>query len=307
MTNDSDLLVVESFEEGMRLDQFLKKRFPDYSRTYFQALIDEKLVLVNGEIVKKASKVEVGDEIEVEFAITEEITLNPEPIALDILYEDRYLLAVNKPAGMVVHPAAGNWSHTFVNALLYHCTQLKAQGSLRPGIVHRLDKETSGVLLAAKDELAQRRLVEAFASREIYKEYLAICVGNPGKKEIETLIARHPTKRKEMAVSKERGKLAKTLIETLSYNETLSVVKLLALTGRTHQLRVHMQFIGFPILGDSLYGSSSANKKFKAERQQLHAHVLRLSHPITKEALELKAPLPQDMEKFIQMITKNSI
>jgi 23S rRNA pseudouridine1911/1915/1917 synthase len=301
METESEALIVTEEEVGMRLDKFLQLRFPKYSRTYFQSLIEEGLVLVNSGVVKKANKLESGDEVEVEFALTTEISITAEPIPLDILYEDPYLLAVNKAAGMVVHPAVGNWSGTFVNALLYHCRQLENQGSLRPGIVHRLDKETSGVLVAAKDEWTQRKLVEAFALRKVYKEYLAICLGNPGKRQIEANIGRHPTRRKEMAVLTGKGKEAKTLCETLAHNPFFSLVKLLPQTGRTHQLRVHMQWIGSPILGDAVYGSPSANKKFGAKRQLLHAHLLRFSHPVTQEEIELKAPIPEDLQKYIQM------
>lgn len=286
----------------MRLDKYLSLRFPDYSRTYFQSLIDEKLVLVNSELVKKANKLENGDEIEIEFALTQEVSVEPEPIALDILYEDEHLLAINKPAGMVVHPAVGNWTGTFVNALIYHCTQLSKQESLRPGIVHRLDKDTSGLLLAAKDEVTQRKLVEAFATRQIDKEYLAICLGNPGNRQIQANIGRHPQRRKEMSVLKDKGKEAKTVCETLAYRDNLSFVRLLPTTGRTHQLRVHMQFIGFPILGDAVYGSVSVNKKYKAQRQLLHAYRLRFVHPITREKIELNAKIPQDMQHFVHMI-----
>lgn len=302
MDTDTDILIVTEEEEGIRLDRFLSNRFPDYSRTYFQSLVEEKLVLVNSELVKKGSRLQAGDEVEVEFAVTSAISLDPEPIPLDILYEDAHLLAINKPAGMVVHPAVGNWTGTFVNALIYHCAQLKTLESLRPGIVHRLDKETSGVLLAAKDEMTQRKLVEAFALREVYKEYLAICLGSPGNREIVTNIGRHPSRRKEMAILKDKGKESKTLCETIAYNGHLSLVRLLPHTGRTHQLRVHMKFIGFPILGDALYGSPSANKKFGVTRQLLHAYLLRFFHPVTKEEIELKAPLPQDINKFIELI-----
>jgi 23S rRNA pseudouridine1911/1915/1917 synthase len=300
---DNESLIVSNEEEGMRLDKFLTERFPDYSRTYFQSLIEKKLVLVNSDLVKKREILKSGDEIEVEFAITSEISIQPEPIPLDILYEDPYLLAVNKPAGMVVHPAVGNWRATFVNALLYHC-QKEQTAELRPGIVHRLDKETSGILLAAKDELTQKRLVEAFALRKVYKEYLAICVGNPGNRQIEGNIGRHPTRRKEMAVLAEGGKNAKTVCETVAYRDNLSLTRLMPYTGRTHQLRVHMLFAGFPILGDPLYGNSSANKKYGAKRQLLHAYLLRFEHPITKQEIELKAPIPEDLNTFILTINK---
>ena len=300
MENDS-LIVMEN-EEGMRLDKFLIGRFPDYSRSYFQSLIEKKLVLVNGELIKKGAKIVVGDEIEVEFTVTPEITLTPEPIALDILYEDSHMLAINKPAGMVVHPAVGNWTGTFVNALLYYCQQLRGDTTLRPGIVHRLDKETSGLLLAAKDEMTQRKLVVAFAQRTIYKEYIAICLGNPGNCTIVGNIGRHPIRRKEMTILQEKGKEAKTVCQTVAHNAYISLVRLLPFTGRTHQLRVHMHSIGTPILGDSLYGSPAANKKYGAKRQLLHASILRFCHPITQEPIELKAPIPQDINHFIQIL-----
>lgn len=300
---DESLIVTEE-EAGLRLDKFLAAHFPTYSRSYFQYLIHEKLVLVNSEQVKKATKLEEGDEVEVEFALTPEISLIPEEIPLDILYEDEEMLAVNKPAGLVVHPAVGNWSGTFVNALLFHCKHLDDSESLRPGIVHRLDKETSGVLLAAKNERMQAKLVELFASRQIYKEYLAICVGNPGDRVIEGNIGRHPVRRKEMTVLKEKGKEARTKCEIIALNRQLSFVRLIPETGRTHQLRVHLKSVGKPILGDSLYGNASTNKKFGAQRQMLHASILRFTHPFTKEEIELKAPIPEDMEKFIKIFQK---
>lgn len=306
--DESDPLIASEEEAGTRLDVFLRKRFPDYSRTYFQYLIEERLVLVNGNVAKKAAPLSDGDEIEVEFAATPEISLDPEPIPLDILYEDAYLLAINKPAGMVVHPAAGNWTGTFVNALLYHCKLLPQGNTLRPGIVHRLDKETSGLLLAAKTEKTQQALVELFATRKVEKEYLAICLGNPGSRLIEAPIGRHPIKRKEMAVVEKGGKEAKTRCETLAHNPQFSFIRLFPETGRTHQLRVHLKYIGSPILGDPVYGNASINKKYGIYRQLLHAATLRLIHPITQEKLELQAPLPTDMQRFIaQLFGKEGI
>ncbi|MCH9625708.1 MAG: Ribosomal large subunit pseudouridine synthase D [Chlamydiales bacterium] len=304
MQNDPDPLIVSEQEAGMRLDTFLSQKFPDYSRSYFQSLIIQKLVLVNTLIIKKATKLECGDTVEVEFALTPEIAIEPEDIPLDILYEDAHLLAINKPPGLVVHPAVGHWSGTFVNALLYHCKQRATTQNVRPGIVHRLDKDTSGVLIAAKDEMTQRQLVEAFANQKMHKEYRAICIGNPGNRTIETLIGRHPYKRKEMSVVQEKGKLAKTSVETLAYDEKISYIKLIPSTGRTHQLRVHLKHVGFPILGDPVYGNISLNNKYAIHRQLLHAHLLRFIHPITKEEIELKAPLPQDINKYIQTLTQ---
>jgi 23S rRNA pseudouridine1911/1915/1917 synthase len=215
-----DSIIVTEEEAGSRVDKVLALHFPDYSRTYFQSLITNHLVLVNEAVAKKAMRLVAGDEIEVEFTITPEIAITPEPIPLDILFEDEYLLAINKPVGMVVHPAVGNWSGTFVNALLYHCGGFHPS-QIRPGIVHRLDKQTSGVLLAAKNEFTQRKLVAAFATRHVYKEYRAICIGNPHVRRIEGNIGRHPTKRKEMAIVPSGGKEALTLCETLAFESPL--------------------------------------------------------------------------------------
>lgn len=299
-------LFVAEEEAELRLDKLLALKFPTYSRQYFQYLIEEKLVLVNGKQVKKGMRLQEGDEIEVEFALTPEISLEPEAIPLDILFEDEDLIAINKPAGLVVHPALGNWSGTFVNALLYHCKQLPRGETLRPGIVHRLDKETTGVLVAAKNERAQQLMVEKFASRKIEKEYLAICIGNPGTRTIEGNIGRHPVRRKEMALLEGKGREARTKCEGLAHNPFLSLVRLLPETGRTHQLRVHLKSVGTPILGDSIYGNVSLNKKCGATRQLLHAYSLKFSHPIKQVQIVLKAPIPQDMESFIQQITKDA-
>lgn len=289
--------VVSKPESRIRLDRILANRFPLYSRTYFESLITKEYVFVNQKLLRKSSRLNAGDRIDITFATVPEGVVNPEPILLDILYEDAYLIAVNKPVGMVVHPGAGNEMGTFASALLYHAPQVAQIGSLRPGIVHRLDKDTSGVLLAAKDEETQKRLKEAFAKRQIYKEYRAICIGNPGCRLIEGKIGRHFVRRQEMAVVFEGGKEASTLCETLAYDQQISHVKLLPYTGRTHQIRVHMKHVGFPILGDPIYGIKEVNKKFEIKRQLLHAFCLRFIHPYTKEDLEIFAPLPQDFIK----------
>lgn len=294
--------IVSEEEAGERLDKLLTTHFSHYSRTYFQYLIESKLVLIDGKPAKKRTLLCPGNEIEVKFVLTPEIALEPEAIPLDIVYEDEWLLAVNKPAGMVVHPATGNWSGTFVNALLYHCKHLEKGNTLRPGIVHRLDKDTSGILVAAKTEHMQQRLVELFATRKVEKQYLAICVGNPGSRMIEGMIGRHPTRRKEMAIVNSGGKEAMTRCELLSYNRHLSFISLYPLTGRTHQLRVHLKSVGAPILGDSLYGSLSANKSYGAHRQLLHANTLRFIHPITKEPIEFTARIPVDLQSFIKLL-----
>ncbi|NGX43694.1 MAG: Ribosomal large subunit pseudouridine synthase D [Chlamydiae bacterium] len=303
-TPETETIIITEDEAGQRLDKILANRFKEVrSRTYFQSLIRDHNVLLNGSPIKKQVKPQVGDEVEILFVLTPEIDVTPEPIPLDVLYEDEDILVVNKPSGMVVHPAPGNWSGTFVNALLYHCKQLPSDSQhLRPGIVHRLDKETSGVLVSAKTSQAQQRLVEMFASREVYKEYLAICLGDPGEGEINLPIGRHPKQRQRMTVLDSGGRNARTIFRTLASDGTLSLVDIILATGRTHQIRVHMQHHGTPVLGDSTYGNIQANKKFKVTRQLLHARKIRFTHPITKREMEFVAEIPSDMATFIQRL-----
>ncbi|GAB4236229.1 MAG: RluA family pseudouridine synthase [Chlamydiales bacterium] len=297
--NFNENILITAEEEGQRLDKILAHRYQGhYSRTYFQSLIANHLILINGEPVKKRTKLQEGDEVEIEFVINEEADIVPENIPLDIIYEDDDLLAINKPVGMVVHPAIGNWKGTFVNALLYHCKELKSQESLRPGIVHRLDKDTTGLLLAAKNSETQQKLIESFASRQMKKEYIAICVGNPGEGIIQAPIGRNPRHRQKMAVVEEKGRDAET-IQTLHYSQGISIVKAAPKTGRTHQIRVHLKFRGSPVLGDVLYGSTHANRYYHAHRQLLHAYSLEFTHPRTSETLRLIAPIPEDIMSYI--------
>ncbi|MBS0652131.1 MAG: RluA family pseudouridine synthase [Verrucomicrobia bacterium] len=299
MQEITDIFTTSSEEAGVRLDKLLTNRFPQHSRTYFQYLIDQGCVLVNGAIYKKREKPKADDEIEVCFQLTPELSLEPQDIPLNILYEDPYLVAIDKPAGMVVHPAPGHPSGTFVNALLHHCKELQGSDSLRPGIVHRLDKDTSGVLLAAKTQEAHQKLVQAFSERKIDKTYLAVAVGKAQEGLIDAPIKRHPVNRKEMAVCPE-GKEAKSLCRILGYNEALSFVEIKLITGRTHQIRVHLKHKGTPVLGDPVYGSLSANKKYQVERQLLHAYQIKFNHPITNAPLEICAPIPKDLRSFAE-------
>ena len=303
MTNSEEsfeLLFISEEEADQRLDKILAKRFQEvHSRTYFQYLIQQHLVLLNGSPVKKRMKPQAGDEIEIQFAALPELELIAENIPLSILFEDEHLIAVNKPTGMVVHPAPGNWSGTFVNALLYYCQTLPStEFSLRPGIVHRLDKDTSGVLIAAKTLETQQKLIELFATRQVYKEYLSVCVGKVGNEEIRAPIGRHPVHRKQMAVVSS-GREAISVPHVLAWNGKLSLAKVVILTGRTHQIRVHLKHMNTPILGDLLYGSPSSNQHFHVFRPLLHALKMKFQHPITKQALEITAPLPTDMQSFI--------
>lgn len=299
---ETETLIITAEETGNRLDKVLADRYPEaYSRTYLQWLIEEGHVLLNQRQAKKRMKVAAGDQVNIRFVLTPEIELAPEEIPLDIVYEDEAIIVVNKPAGLVVHPGAGNWTGTFVNGLLYHCQRLPEGEALRPGIVHRLDKDTTGLLAAAKTAEAQQKLIELFSSRQVYKEYLAVCLGNPGTGTVDAPIARHPVHRQKMAVL-EGGRQATTHYETLRYNATLSIVKLILETGRTHQIRVHMKQIGSPVLGDPVYGSPSMNQKFQLDRQMLHAAKLVFPHPITGKEIVLDAPVPEPMAKIMARI-----
>lgn len=301
---DSDLIFTGPAEEGMRIDKLLAERFPEYSRTYFQNLIEHGCVLLNGERVLKRIVPEEGDEIEICFQAIPGPSLAPEAIPLDILYEDDHLLAINKPAGMVIHPAPGHWSGTFVNALLAHCKE-KAPGDdpLRPGIVHRLDKDTTGVLVAAKTITAHQKLIEMFSERRMEKLYLAICSGRPTGGTIRAPIGRHPLHRKEMAVLSD-GREAITEIQVAAFNDQCSLLLVRPQTGRTHQIRVHLKHIGCPVLGDEIYGNRRLNDP---GRQLLHAYRLSFPHPITGDSLKLSAPLPEDLKTWMRRLCGPSL
>jgi 23S rRNA pseudouridine1911/1915/1917 synthase len=302
---ESDLIVINDDEAGMRLDKILLARYLGiHSRTYFQYLIEQERVLVNGEVVKKRYLPKTGDEIQIQYILTPEIGLTPENIPLEIVFEDEDILVINKPPGMVVHPAPGHPHGTFVNALLYHCHHLlETASNVRPGIVHRLDKDTSGLLIAAKTNKAHKLLIEMFSGRQIYKEYLTVCYGNPGTREIRAAIGRHPVHRQKMKVFEDgNGREAISRCETLFLKDNISLVRVVLMTGRTHQIRVHMQHLNAPVLGDAIYGNLQANKKYGAARQLLHAHILRFNHPITGKPMELKAKCPQDLQDWIDIL-----
>jgi 23S rRNA pseudouridine1911/1915/1917 synthase len=299
---EPELFIVSPEEVGERIDKLLALRYPTYSRTYFQKILDDHFVLINGKAVTKRTILNEGDEIEVFFQLTPESTLEAEEIPLDILYEDEFMIAVNKPAGMVVHPAPGHPNGTFVNALLGHCKDLAPSlDPLRPGIVHRLDKDTSGVLVAAKTAPAHQKLVHLFSSRQVKKFYLAICCGKPENGMINLPIGRHPSERKEMAVV-ETGKEAISQIRVLAFNDKISLVQISPHTGRTHQIRVHLKHHKCPILGDSVYGNDRLNELFEVKRQLLHAYRIDFTHPISGSPLSFTAPVPADLREWIQRL-----
>lgn len=287
---------------GKRLDAWLAETQAEHSRARWQALIKEGLVTVNGHAVKPNCKLNPGDRVE--WRIPEPIDAEPQPedIPLDILYEDRHIIVINKPTGLVVHPAAGNETGTLVNALLHHCTDLTGiGGEKRPGIVHRLDKNTSGVMIVAKTEAAMNELAHQFKDRQTEKEYEAIVRGVPVPLygTVETTIGRHPIRRKKMAVNVRNGRRAISHYKVAEAFQDAAYVKVKIETGRTHQIRVHMAHLHHPIIGDDVYGRSF---RIKAPRQMLHAAHLSVAHPDTGERITFKAPLPDDMQELLNRL-----
>ena len=285
---------------GVRLDVFMKFAEDEYSRSFFQRAIINEQVKRNGKVVTMPrTNVEIGDEIELTWPTLQSSHLKPENIPLDILFEDEHIIVVNKPPGLVVHPGAGHTSGTLVNALLHHNKQAfgdMVTEELRPGIVHRLDKDTSGVLIIAKNELMVAKLSALFQERKTKKLYLALVHGYMTEPlgKMQNLIGRSSKNRKKMDIVERNGKEAKTRYQVIAYNRNTSLVKVGIETGRTHQIRVHMSSIKHPILGDELYGGKVALQHLEAPRQMLHAWRLRLKHPITGKLLRFEAPIPND-------------
>lgn len=292
----------------MRLDKLILERHPDFSRSRIEGLVKGGYVTVNGAVAGKAGmKVSPDDEIEVEIPPPVPAIPEPEDIPLDILFEDSDIIVLNKAPGMVVHPAPGHFTGTLVNALLHHCPDLSGIGGVaRPGIVHRLDQHTSGVMVVAKSQKAMEALVRAFASHEhVGKTYLAVCRGRPAlaSGRIENLIGRHPADRKRMAIVERNGKRAVTGWRVVD-GEGKSPVSLVVCrieTGRTHQIRVHMASLGCPVVGDAVYGKPSLDRKLDPppERQMLHAWRLELWHPVLNAKMSFEAPIPDDMKAYI--------
>lgn len=295
--------VVANEAAGQRLDQFLRSELPEHSRAFLQKLIEQGHVVVNGGTVKASYKVRADDKVHVEIPPPRPLATLPEEIALDILFEDEDLIVVNKPAGLVVHPAVGNYEHTLVNALLHHCRgELAGIGGVeRPGIVHRLDKGTSGCIVVAKTDLAHKGLVAQFKSREVKKIYRAVCWGKFARPSgrIETVIGRSERDRKKMSASVSRGRPAVTDYRVLKQFADFASVELHIHTGRTHQIRVHMAHIGHPIVGDATYGHAH-QMNISVARPLLHAYKLGFTHPRSQKLLEFTAPVPEDMVKFCE-------
>ncbi len=306
-------LTVTSAQDGLRLDLALTELGDGWTRSRIRRWIDEGRVLRNGRPTKRSERVTTGDVLDLEVPEIVPSENQPEDIPLSILFEDEHLLVIDKPAGLVIHPAAGNPTGTLVNALLHHCRDLSGIGGVeRPGIVHRLDKDTTGVLIVAKNDRTHMGLSLAFSRREIDKTYIAVCYGAPARDEdvIEAPIGRHPVDRKKMTV-REDGSPARTLFTVREHLVGTTVLACRLITGRTHQIRVHCAHIGHAIVGDPLYAgrqwkniddpdARTACKAFP--RQALHARRIAFVHPVTDRRIEVEAPLPGDMAGLLEAL-----
>lgn len=300
-----EVFEVSDQQEGERLDKFLSNIYPDLSRSFFQKLIKNQQVLVNGSPQKASYPVNLLDLVTVEIPDAVPISIEPEDIPLDILYEDDDVLIVNKPKGMVVHPSAGHYSGTLVNAVMYHCKDSLSGigGEIRPGIVHRIDMDTTGALIVCKNDASHAEIAAQIKEHSVNRIYVGIVCGNIKEEEgtIEGAIGRHPTDRKKMAVNEKNGKPAVTHFKVLERFGSYTYMEFKLETGRTHQIRVHMAKIGHPLLGDPLYGSSHCAFKH-LQGQTLHARTIGFIHPKTGDYIEFSAPLPEYFEKLLKIL-----
>ncbi len=299
--------IVDEEMDGNRLDVFLAEMMDSTSRSYIQKLIGEGNITVNGKVSKNKYLVQQEDQIDVILPEPKVLSTKPEKIPLDIIYEDKHLLVVNKPQDMVVHPAAGNESGTLVNALLYHCEGRLSSinGVIRPGIVHRIDKDTSGLLVVAKDDITHNGLAKQLAEHTMIRSYEAVAIGiiHDNRLKVDAPIGRHPQQRMKMAVNV-NGKEAITHIRVLERFTNHSYIEAILETGRTHQIRVHLAYIDHPILGDERYGGHQKN--FCTKGQVLHAKSLGFVHPVSGETLIFKASLPESFESVLEQLDKKS-
>ncbi len=302
--SQTELIIVEEEMDGERLDAFIAEQVEQLSRSAVKNLINEGQVLVNGARQKASYHVREGDEISIEIPEPQVLELKPRDIPLDIIYQDEDLVVINKPKGLVVHPAHGNWDYTLVNALLFHIKDLSGiNGQIRPGIVHRLDKDTSGVMVVAKNDTAHRSLAAQIKEHSIKRDYIALGHGtikeNLGT--IDAPIGRSKVDRKKMAVIAD-GRPAVSKYQVLERYHNYSLVKVELLTGRTHQIRVHFAYIQPPVVGDPLYGSGK--KHFNLDSQALHARLLGFIHPRNGKYLEFTSPLPEYFQEIIASLRR---
>ncbi|MHC4861105.1 MAG: RluA family pseudouridine synthase [Planctomycetota bacterium] len=293
----------ERVDNGVRLDKFLVVRFPGYSRSLLQKIVKEGHVKVNGRTTRPGRTVNEGDRIDVRLPVLTRPYARPENIPLDVLHEDDALAVINKPAGLTVHPGSGQREGTLANALAYRFGELSSvQGQLRPGIVHRLDKDTTGVLLIAKTDLHHHYLARQFRERSLTKEYLAVA---HGVVELDSDLISLPIgpdryRTLRMAVRHDIGRTSDTFYEVLERFPRHSYVRVRPKTGRTHQIRVHLSALGHPIVADALYGGKSGGLEAIVDRQMLHAHRLTFRHPLSGEEVTFRAPIPEDMERLLE-------
>ncbi len=296
-------LEISAADNGTRLDSYLAEQLEGISRSYLQKLIGDQLILVNQKAVKANYKIKTGDQLLVQIPEAAPIDIQPEPMDLDIVYEDSDLLIVNKPVGLVVHPAHGHYSGTLVNGLLAHCTDLSGiNGKMRPGIVHRIDKDTSGLLMIAKNDLAHQHLAEQLKEHSIKRAYYALVQGVISEPAglVDAPIGRHEVDRKKMAVTFKNSKEARTHYYVKERFARTTFIECRLETGRTHQIRVHMAYLGHPLVGDPLYGTRKNNLDFPG--QALHAYALGFVHPRTGEELYFEAPLPEHFQTVLKTL-----
>jgi len=297
-------MILTADKSGERADAALARLCPDLTRSAAQKLLESGAVTMSGKVLKKNDKLQEGDQIEVELPDVQEVAIEPENIPLDIVYEDRDVIVVNKPKGLVVHPAAGHWSGTLVNALMYHCKDSLSgiNGELRPGIVHRIDMDTSGLLIVAKNDFAHQALSEQLKDHSLARTYECIVIG--GIKEdsgtIDAPIGRHPVDRKRMAVTEKNSKEAVTHWQVLERFSGYTRVQCKLETGRTHQIRVHLAWRNHPILGDMVYGHKKP--ELGLDSQCLHARELTFRHPRTNEPVTVTCPLPDYFEEVLRKL-----
>ena len=299
MAGEQERLIIAEEQAGQRADVGLALLL-DITRSNMQRLLEDGRAVKGAKVLKANYKLKAGDEIVVTLPEPQPLDAQPENIPLDIIYEDEDVVVVNKARGMVVHPAAGNYSGTLVNALLYHCKNLSGiNGVIRPGIVHRLDKDTSGIMICAKNDEAHLSLSQQIQAKTARRTYLAVVRGNikTDSGTIETQIARDKVDRKKMAVVKENGREAITDYEVVERFGKYTLVRCKLRTGRTHQIRVHMEYLGYPLVGDPKY--SPMKTPFAIKGQALHSQTLEFTHPRTGERMRFEAPLPEDMQKII--------
>lgn len=300
--------IVEQSDEKKRLDKFVLEKNSDITRSYIKRLIEEGNITVNEKIEKSGYSLKKSDIVEVTITKDEEVNIEPQNIPLDIMYEDEDIIIVNKPKGMVVHPAVGNFTDTLVNALMYsHKNALSGiNGKIRPGIVHRIDKDTSGILVVAKNDTAHKKLSDTFKVHEIKREYIAIVKGiiKEDRLDIDYPIGRSIKDRKKMAVTNKNSRNAITHIEVLKryYMSNITLIKATLETGRTHQIRVHMSYINHPLLGDEVYGKK--DNLFKISGQMLHAKLLGFNHPSSGKYFEFESELPKYFSDVLEKLDK---